>query len=75
MSTIIEQAHDYTSTLLQKCKDYPYHNPAHTASVFGRATYLAMAEGVDGADLEDIQIAALFHDTGFTEQYEKNEYF
>ncbi len=75
MHTIIEQAHDYTSKLLEKCKDYPYHNPAHTASVFGRATYLAMAEGVEGEDLEDIQIAALFHDTGFTEQYEKNEYF
>lgn len=41
---IIEQAKMYTSTLLEKCKDYPYHNPHHTESVFARATYIAMAE-------------------------------
>ena len=33
-----------------------------------------MAESVSGEDLEDLQIACLFHDTGFTVQYEKNEY-
>lgn len=72
--TLIETAKAYTDTLLEACADYPYHNPAHTAGVFARATYLAMAEWVDGEDLEDLQLAALFHDTGFTEQYEKNEY-
>lgn len=73
--SLIESAKAYTSHLLEKCKDYPYHNPHHTESVFSRATYLAMAEWVDGEDLDDLQLAALFHDTGFTEQYEKNEYF
>jgi predicted metal-dependent HD superfamily phosphohydrolase len=29
---------------------------------------------VTGEDLEDLQLACLFHDTGFTEQYEKNEH-
>lgn len=33
-----------------------------------------MAEGVEGEDLEDLQLAALFHDTGFTVQYQKNEH-
>jgi uncharacterized protein len=29
---------------------------------------------VSGDDLEDLQLGCLFHDTGFTEQYEKNEH-
>jgi uncharacterized protein len=71
---LIDQARSYVFDILRKCESYPYHNPSHTESVFTRATYLALAEGVDGEDLEDLQIACLFHDTGFTEQYEKNEY-
>lgn len=74
MFTIIDQAKTYTAKLLEKCANYPYHNPEHTTSVFNRATYLALAENVAGEDLEDIQIACLFHDTGFTEEYEKNEH-
>ena len=73
--SLIEKAKAYTDTLLEKCAHYTYHNPHHTESVFSRAAYLAMAEWVEWEDLEDLQIAALFHDTGFTVQYEKNEYF
>jgi uncharacterized protein len=72
--SLIDEAKSYTTELLEKCKDYPYHNPAHTTGVFNRVTYLALAENVTGEDLEDLQIAALFHDTGFTEQYPKNEH-
>jgi uncharacterized protein len=73
--SLVEQAKKYTLTMLRKkCKNYPYHNPAHTEWVFNRATYLALAENVTWEDLEDLQIACLFHDTGFTEQYEKNEH-
>ncbi len=72
--SLIEQAKVYTTELLEVCKNYPYHNPAHTAWVYERATYLAMAEWIEWEDLEDIQIAALFHDTGFSESYEKNEH-
>lgn len=71
---LIDQARSYVFDILRKCESYTYHNPAHTESVFTRATYLGLAEGVDGEDLEDLQLACLFHDTGFTEQYEKNEY-
>jgi uncharacterized protein len=72
--SIIESVKAYTSTLLEYCRNYPYHNPRHTEWVLDRATYLALAEWVDGEDLEDLQIACLFHDTGFTESYEKNEH-
>ncbi len=73
-NSLISLAKTYTQELLQVCKDYPYHNPAHSMSVLDRATYIAMAEDVGNEDLEDLQIACLFHDTGFTEQYEKNEH-
>lgn len=73
-SMIIEWAKSYVFDILRRCENYQYHNPGHTKWVLDRATYLAMAEWVDGEDLEDLQLACLFHDTGFTEQYEKNEY-
>jgi len=71
---LVDSARTYTSSILEVCKNYPYHNPRHTQGVYDRATYLAMAEGVDGDDLEDLQLACLFHDTGFSEQYQKNEH-
>ena len=71
---LTDLARSYVFDILRKCESYTYHNPSHTESVFTRATYLALAEWVDGEDLEDLQLACLFHDTGFTEQYEKNEY-
>jgi HD superfamily phosphodiesterase len=42
-------------------------------SVFDRASYLALNEGLDEEMQEIIQLAALFHDTGFVKQYDKNE--
>lgn len=72
--SLVSQARTYVAGLLEYCKDYPYHNPAHTWWVYDRATYLAVVEDIGSVDLEDLQLAALFHDTGFTEQYEKNEH-
>ncbi len=75
MSTsLLDSARVYTNFLLEQCKAYPYHNPDHTRGVFDRATYLAMSEGIEGDDVEDLQLACLFHDTGFTVQYQKNEH-
>ncbi len=71
---LISQARSYVLDILRKCEGYPYHNPDHTLRVYDRATYIALSENVDGEDLEDLQIACLFHDTGFTEQYSKNEF-
>ena len=73
-NSLIESAKIYTQELLQGCREYPYHNPGHSISVLERATYIAMAENIDGEELEDLQLACLFHDTGFSEQYEKNEH-
>lgn len=72
--SLIEEARSYTQDILVVCTDYPYHNPGHSIDVYNRATYIALAEDVGHDDLEDLQIACLFHDTGFIEQYEKNEH-
>ena len=73
--SLVEQAKEYIFPLLEKyCKNYPYHNPTHTELVYTRASYLGLAENVNSEDLEDLQLACIFHDTGFTEQYEKNEF-
>lgn len=72
--SIIEEARLYTQDLLSPCKTYPYHNPDHSLNVYERATYIALAEDVGHDDLQDLQLACLFHDTGFVEQYEKNEH-
>lgn len=73
-TSLIESARTYTQDLLQVCAAYPYHNPAHSTGVLDRATYIALAEDIGNEDLEDLQLACLFHDTGFSEQYEKNEH-
>lgn len=73
--SLVERARNYVTPLLSEhCKNYNFHNISHTLAVFDRATYLAMAEDINPIDTEDLQLAALFHDTGFLKQYAKNEY-
>lgn len=75
MSLILD-AEKYIFPLLDKyCGDYPYHNPDHTRAVHSRVIQLAEREWIVGDDLEDIELAALFHDIGFTKQYENNEIY
>lgn len=73
-SSLIARARIQSMSILTSCAHYPFHNPEHTISVFDRATYLALMEGITSEDLEDLQVACLFHDTGFSKQYPKNEY-
>ncbi|HSI77176.1 MAG TPA: HD domain-containing protein [Lunatimonas sp.] len=42
-----------------------YHNAAHTRYVLDKATHIAKEEKVEGDQLELVQIAALYHDSGF----------
>lgn len=74
--SLISHAEQYVFHLLERfCQNYPYHNPDHTRAVHSRAKYLAEKEWIQGEWLEDLELATLFHDTGFTEQYDKNEYY
>jgi len=74
-SDIVLKAKKYITNLLKDFdnKWYKFHNLEHTLSVFERASYLANMEGLDEEFQEIVQLAALFHDTWFLQQYDKNE--
>jgi predicted metal-dependent HD superfamily phosphohydrolase len=48
-------------------KGYTYHNIQHTLKVFHATRILAKESGLDEAEITELQLASLFHDTGFTE--------
>ncbi len=51
-----------------------YHSLAHTVEeVFPAAEQIAAMEGVAGEDLLLLRTAALYHDIGFVEQYQRHE--
>lgn len=71
--TIINKALHFVIDLLDAINHYQYHNINHTLDVYTRVGYLCDKEYVNEEDKNDALMAALFHDTGFVEQYYKNE--
>lgn len=74
MSITQEAEQHITSLLGDKLGDsYTYHNLAHTMSV--RNTCLEIGRGMEltEEELEILELAALFHDTGFIAQYDGHE--
>jgi class 3 adenylate cyclase/ligand-binding sensor domain-containing protein/predicted metal-dependent HD superfamily phosphohydrolase len=54
-------------------KNLYYHSVDHTRMVINAVEHLALCEGVRDEGLFLLKTAALFHDLGFTQQYEHNE--
>lgn len=54
-------------------KNLYYHSAEHTRKVIQAVEHLALCEGVRDEGLFLLKTAALFHDLGFTQQYEHNE--
>ena len=52
---------------------YTYHNWVHTTQVRDEVLLLARQAGVTNGDLEVLNLAALFHDSGFSETYNGHE--
>lgn len=50
-----------------------YHNPAHTAEVAAACLEIGHALGLQAAELEVLQLAAWFHDTGYVDVYDGHE--
>ncbi len=51
-----------------------YHNISHTLDVEEQILIIAAAEGItQQEDLENLQIAALYHDTGFLQKHRQHE--
>ncbi|QVY64098.1 Pycsar system effector family protein [Polaribacter sp. Q13] len=67
MKTLIVAAEKHVFNLLNKELDaaYVYHNITHTQNVVAYAIELAENLEVDEVSKENLQLAALFHDTGF----------
>lgn len=70
---IIENAKKYVNKLLMPLEDHYYHSYNHALDVMERARYLSIKEWFSKEDVEMMELAWLFHDTGFIIQYDKNE--
>jgi uncharacterized protein len=52
---------------------YLYHNPEHTLYVIEKAMEIGLQEKCTREELEFIEVAALWHDTGYTKTYTNHE--
>jgi uncharacterized protein len=50
-----------------------YHSAAHTIDVLTQSKRIGRDEGINERDLYRLEIAALYHDTGFLERYKHHE--
>jgi HD superfamily phosphodiesterase len=70
---VIQRAMNYVNQLLISLENHYYHHYEHALDVMQRAVYLAKKEGLNEQEIEILALSALFHDTGFIIQYDKNE--
>ena len=56
-----------------KCALLPFHNLEHTKEVVDNVKTIGEHEGFSKEEIETLQIAAWFHDTGFSETYSGHE--
>ncbi|MCB0630781.1 MAG: DUF5706 domain-containing protein [Saprospiraceae bacterium] len=74
MAEIIRKAEEYVRDLLKQLdKRYCYHDLDHTLRVKKSVEELSSAAGLSPTESEVLLLAALFHDTGFTETYQGHE--
>ena len=73
--TIVAAAERYVAALLKEklTDDHRYHSLQHTFRVRDAALRLGRSMELADEELELLDLAALFHDTGFTETYEGHE--
>lgn len=67
MNNIVKSASEFVSKLLKENlpSEFTYHNLIHACDVFDAVTELGKNSGLPDEELEIIQVAAWFHDTGF----------
>jgi len=74
MSITQEAEQHITNLLEEKLGDsYTYHNLAHTISVRDTCQEIGRGMKLTDEELEILELAALFHDTGFIAQYDGHE--
>lgn len=75
MSSTVAAAEQFIRSLLpeQVSKDHCYHNLAHTIAVVESCRLLAAQHDLSKEQGDILELAAWFHDAGFTETYEGHE--
>lgn len=75
MSTLVQKSRDYCIDLLKscRCQNFPFHNFEHTLNVYNNVIKIGKVENLSKEKLIILQIAALFHDTGYAEVYKGHE--
>lgn len=73
---ILRQAKAYITTLFEEKlpQQLVYHSFKHTNTTVKETRALGEAAGLDEADMEALELAAWFHDTGYLDTYEGHEY-
>jgi len=72
---IVKSAQEYVFNLFRDKlqPDYVYHNYKHTVQTTKACKELAEAYNITSRDYEVLMLASIFHDTGYTEQYQGHE--
>lgn len=67
-SALLKEAQDYASQLIttKVSKDVTFHTLLHTREVVAACTRIAEQENLPAEDLLALQVAAWFHDTGYS---------
>ncbi len=75
MSNIINEVEKFVYNLLSEKlhANYVYHNLSHTQRVVEKTIEISEDSNIKGDDLENLTIAAWFHDVGFTVSDENHE--
>ena len=73
--SILEEARNFVFDLFQSAslQKYAYHNLSHTLSVVAAGKYLGRQHDLSLSDLEILELAALFHDTGYLHHWQGHE--
>ena len=76
MDNIIKSSSEFVTKLLNENlpSEFTYHNHIHAREVFEAVTELGKNSSLPNEELEIIQVAAWFHDTGFIRSYLDHEY-
>jgi len=76
MDNVVKLASEFVTKLLNENlpSEYKYHNLVHAREVFAAVTDLGKNSNLLDEELEIIQIAAWFHDTGFVKDHLDHEY-
>ena len=72
---LIETTEAFVSRILGELSDdYKYHDRSHTFEVRDACVTIGKAMDLSSTEMEIIELAALFHDTGFLKTYNGHEY-